>query len=131
MPYNFLVVDDSFVARDVITKVVYLSGVPVKEVFQAANGEEALGMLRSHQIDLVFSDINMPVMSGIELLDRMAADSVLKLVPVVVISTEGSATRIDQFMQKGARGYLRKPFTPEAIRKLLNSVLEGGADGNG
>ena len=90
----------------------------------AANGSEALEILHKHWIDLVFADINMPVMNGTELVDRMNADGVLAKVPVIVVSTDGSATRIRQLLQKGVKAYVRKPFTPEKLRAVVEDVLE-------
>ena len=123
MAYNILVVDDSFLVRDVITKTLHICGAPVKQVFHAANGREALQILADNWIDLVFCDINMPVMNGIEMLEKMVDDGILKSIPVVIISTEGSATRIEQLRLKGVRGYIRKPFVPEAIREIINEIL--------
>jgi two-component system chemotaxis response regulator CheY len=65
----------------------------------------------------------MPIVGGIELIQTMHASAELKDIPVVVISTEGSATRMDQLKSLDIKGYLRKPFTPESIRDILNSTL--------
>ena len=124
MSYNILVVDDSVTVRSVIAKTLDLAGVPVGQLYQAANGQEALAVLGETWVDLVFADINMPVMNGIEMVDRMSADGMLKTVPVVIVSTEGSATRIEELRAKGVRAYMRKPFTPERLREVVNEVLE-------
>lgn len=123
MPYNILVVDDSQTVRAVIRKTLDLAGVEVGEIHEAGNGQEALDILRDNWLDLVFADINMPVMTGIEMVDRMSADGLLKTVPVVIISTEGSATRVEQLKAKGVSAYIRKPFTPEIIREVVDEVL--------
>ncbi len=123
MPYNILVVDDSQTVRAVIRKTLDLAGVDVGEIHEAGNGQEALDILRDNWLDLVFADINMPVMTGIEMVDRMSADGLLKTVPVVIVSTEGSATRVEQLKAKGVSAYIRKPFTPEIIREVVDEVL--------
>lgn len=123
MPYNILVVDDSQTVRAVIRKTLDLAGVDVGEIYEAGNGQEALEILRDNWLDLVFADINMPVMTGIEMVDRMSADGLLKTVPVVIVSTEGSATRVEQLKAKGVSAYVRKPFTPEIIREVVDEVL--------
>lgn len=128
--YNILIVDDSGTTRAVIAKTLAISKLPIGQVHQAANGLEALELLKQHWIDLVLTDINMPEMNGMELVSHMVKDGLMSKVPVVVISTEGSATRIEELKQQGIRGYLRKPFTPEEIRDLLEGILSG-AETNG
>ena len=126
MALNILVVDDSATVRAVIIKTLRIAEVPVNECFQASNGQEALTVLDNHWIDLVFADINMPVMTGIEMVERMSEDGLLKTVPVVVVSTEGSTTRIEELKDKGVSAYVRKPFTPERIRSVVQDIV--GAD---
>jgi two-component system chemotaxis response regulator CheY len=124
MTLNILVVDDSATVRAVIAKTLEIANVPVNELHNASNGKEALDILASHWIDLVFADINMPVMGGVEMIEKMCADGLLKTVPVVIISTEGSATRIEQLKMKGVRAYIRKPFIPEMIKEVVNDIME-------
>ena len=126
MALNILVVDDSATVRAVIAKTLRLAEVDVGELHQASNGREALETLGAEWIDLVFSDINMPEMGGVEMIERMQADALLKSIPVVVVSTEGSATRIEELKAKGVRAYIRKPFTPEAVRGVVDDII--GAD---
>lgn len=124
MAYNILLVDDSETVRAIISKTLHLAGVETGKILEAANGRDALALLESEWIDLVFADINMPVMGGVEMIDKMHQDGLLKTVPVVIVSTEGSRARIDELMAKGVRAYIRKPFTPEAIRNVIEEVLE-------
>ena len=128
MGYKILVVDDSATIRAVIGKTLGLAGVPVAQLHEAANGREALEVLGAQSIDLVFADINMPEMNGLEMVERMSADGMLQTVPVVMVSTEGSRTRIEQLLARGVRAYIRKPFTPEGIKRVVDEVL-GGSDG--
>jgi len=121
--FNVLIVDDSVTVRAVIVKTLSVAEVPVNEVFQAANGKEALDILANSWVDLVFADINMPVMTGIELVDRMAADGLLQTIPVVIVSTEGSKTRIEDLKGKGVSAYIRKPFTPELLKQVVDMVM--------
>jgi two-component system chemotaxis response regulator CheY len=126
MAFNVLVVDDSATVRAVLVKALGMAEVPINECHQAANGAEALKVLESHWIDMVFSDLNMPVMDGISLIERMAEDNLLKTVPVIVVSTEGSATRLEELKAKGVSGFVRKPFTPEEIRATVEAVVGQG-----
>lgn len=129
MSLNILVVDDSRTVRTVIAKTLDLAAIPVGELYQAENGEEALAILAENRVDLVLADINMPVMNGIEMVERMHADGLLKTIPVITVSTEGSATRIEDLKRKGVRAHIQKPFTPEMIREIVNEVLEVSNEG--
>lgn len=122
MALNILIVDDSRTVRSVIARTIKICAVPVGELFQAENGKEALEILADNWVDIVFSDINMPVMSGIELLEKMSADGMLRTIPVVMVSTEGSQTRIEQLKAKGITAYIRKPFTPEDLQKIIADI---------
>lgn len=119
MSLNILIVDDSVTIRTVIAKAIGLSNAPVNEIQFASNGQEALNILSKSFVDLVLADINMPVMNGVEMVERMQSQDQLKKIPVVVVSTEGSATRIDELKAKGVKAFIRKPFTPESIYKVI------------
>jgi two-component system chemotaxis response regulator CheY len=123
MSFNVLVVDDSATVRAVMEKTLKIAAVPVDEFHEASNGKEALAILADHWIDFIFADINMPVMNGIEMVEEMSRDGLLKTIPVVIVSTEGSTTRIEQLMDKGVSAYIRKPFTPEIIRNVVNEIM--------
>ncbi|MCK9264229.1 MAG: response regulator [Desulfomonilia bacterium] len=125
MKWKILIVDDSNVVKAVLMKALGESGAPIGRVFDASNGREALDTLRAESIDLVFADINMPVMNGIELVESMADDPALKGIPVIMISTDGSVSRREYLKGKGVRAYVRKPFTPEQIRSVVREVMLG------
>ena len=128
MALNVLIVDDSGVMRAMILKTMRMSGLPLGEVHQAGNGQEGLETLNQHWIDLVIVDINMPVMNGEAMINRMRENPNTKDIPIVVISTEGSQTRIDRLIAKGAR-FIQKPFSAELIRDTVRDITGiGGAD---
>jgi two-component system chemotaxis response regulator CheY len=122
MSVNILIVDDSSVMRSMILKTLKMCGVPLGEVYQAANGEEGLAALHENWIDLVLLDINMPVMNGEEMVERMQADPELADIATVVVSTESSENRIQRLKEKGV-SFVHKPFTPEEIRDKIQDVL--------
>jgi two-component system, chemotaxis family, chemotaxis protein CheY len=122
MAVNVLIVDDSAVMRSMIQKTMQLSGLQLGEIHQAANGREGLETLERQWIDLVIADINMPVMTGEEMIEHMQANPSLETIPTIVISTEGSQTRIDRLQGKGIR-FIHKPFSPEMIRDTVKDVL--------
>jgi two-component system, chemotaxis family, chemotaxis protein CheY len=123
MAYSVLIVDDSPVMRTFIRRVLTLSGFEVGECTEANNGQEALAQLSAHAVDIILTDINMPVMNGEELLRKLGADGILKTTPAVVISTDATNERILKMIALGAEGYMSKPFTPESLRGELERVL--------
>ncbi|MCD6327747.1 response regulator [bacterium] len=123
MAYNILVVDDSAIVRAIIKKTLSLAGVDVGELYQAGNGKEGLAVLDDKWVDLVLADINMPEMTGIEMVEKMSESGLMKTVPVVMISTEGSQTRVEELKAKGVRAYIRKPFTPELVKEVIDKIL--------
>ena len=129
MAFNVLIVDDSEVMRKVIGRVVRLSGFDLGDIYEAENGESALSVLDENWVDVVLSDINMPVMDGVELLKRMKGSELLTDIPVIMISTEGRSERIEDILAIGAAGYITKPFKPEDIRNVIHESL--GVDING
>jgi len=123
MSYNILIVDDSGTMRNVIKKTLRLSGFKVGECLEANNGQEALSILRDHWVDVILSDIHMPVMDGFALLRALHQGEDWNNVPVVLITTEANEDRLKVAMSLGAKGYIRKPFTPEAIRSVLSNIM--------
>ncbi|MBW1729242.1 MAG: response regulator [Deltaproteobacteria bacterium] len=124
MAYNILIVDDSTPMRAVIKKIVKASGFNVGQFFEAANGREALDILNQEWLDLVLTDYNMPDMNGLELVEEMNKDDHLKSIPAVMITTEGSRERVEEFMAKGVIEYIKKPFTPEQIKQQIKQKLK-------
>lgn len=122
MSINVLIVDDSGVMRAMILKSMRMSGLQLGEVHQAGNGQEGLDSLEEHWIDLVIVDINMPVMNGEEMIDRMKENPEFADIPIVVISTEGSKSRLERLQQKGA-AFIHKPFSPETIRDTIRDIM--------
>jgi two-component system, chemotaxis family, chemotaxis protein CheY len=125
MAYNILIVDDSAVTREILTRTIRLSGMPVGEVFHAANGQEALKVLEEKWADMVFTDINMPVMDGLELVGELHKRDDWEQLPVVVVSTEGSSSRVEDLQKIGIAGYIRKPFTPKQVATMIEKVMGG------
>jgi len=131
MAINVLIVDDSGVMRAMILKSLNMSGLPLGETHQAANGQEGLNVLNQRWVDLVIADINMPVMNGEEMIECMKEKPETRDIPIVVISTEGSEKRLERLRQKGA-AFIHKPFSPEIIRDTIKDLMGlGGTDDDG
>ena len=123
MALNIMIVDDSPVMRTFIRKVVRLTGLDLNEVFEAGDGQDALNFLREHWTDLVLTDINMPRMNGEEFVRRKEEDELLRDIPVIVVSTDSSQSRIQRMLALGAKGYISKPFLPEVLRDEVERVM--------
>jgi two-component system chemotaxis response regulator CheY len=128
MAFNILIVDDSPAMRRVVRKVVGMSGVDVGAYHEAGNGLEALDTLRAEWVDLIMTDINMPEMDGEKLLLEVRKDPALAAIPVLVVSTDRSESRVKQMISLGADGYVSKPFMPDVLRDQIYKLLGGASD---
>jgi two-component system chemotaxis response regulator CheY len=127
MPICALIVDDSSVMRKIVERSLRQAGLDLSKVFEAGNGAEALTVLQGDKVDLILCDINMPVMDGLEFVKQLSGVENAKGTPVVMITTEGSEAHVVQALSAGARGYIRKPFTPEQVKEQVIPVLGGKA----
>jgi two-component system, chemotaxis family, chemotaxis protein CheY len=122
---KILIVDDSAVMRKIIERALRQAGLDLGEVLEAGNGAEALVEVQKGSLDIILSDINMPVMDGLEFLKTLPTIAAAKGVPVIMITTEGSEARVVEALSAGAKGYLRKPFTPEQVKERVGPLLAG------
>ena len=123
MAYNLLMIDDSKIVRKSLRKTLAMTDIEVGQFLEAGDGKEGLEVLRSNWVDLVFLDINMPVMNGMEFMEELVKDEEYKNTPVVIVSTEGSVERRNRLTELGIKSYLRKPVTPEAVVEVVNELL--------
>ncbi len=129
MSFNVLIVDDSNSMRAVVKKIISISGFKMDQCIEAGNGKEALAALSDNWVDVIMSDINMPEMNGFELLEKLKEDQFLSDIPVIIISTEGTEQHMNKAFNLGVKGFIKKPFTPEEVRKILYEVI--GVNNNG
>ncbi|MFN7994810.1 MAG: response regulator [Bryobacteraceae bacterium] len=129
MELHVLIVDDSPAMRAFIRRVLELSGLELGRCLEASDGKEALRLLEDNWVDAVLTDINMPQMDGEELVRQMSEHEIMRHIPVIVVSTDRTEGRIQKMMTLGAKGYVTKPFTPEALRQELEQTL-GVSDGS-
>ena len=120
-----LIVDDSSVMRKIVERSLRQAGINLTHVFEAGNGAEALTLVAANRVDLILCDINMPVMDGLEFIKQLPGVANAKGVPVVMITTEGSEAHVVQALSCGAKGYIRKPFTPDQVKEHVIPVLAG------
>ena len=121
-PLNVLIVDDSATMRALLYRVVGLADLPIGAIYQAPNGAEALKVLENHNIQAVFTDVNMPVMNGMELLREMARRDEWQDILRIIISTDGSRLRREEARELQVSLYVEKPFRPEVVRDVLCQI---------
>jgi two-component system chemotaxis response regulator CheY len=122
MTIPVLIVDDSPIMRAMMRKALALSGHPSEQILEAADGVEALELLRAGKASLVLADIHMPRMTGIELIEQMAKDPILSELPVVVVSSDAGPQYQERLVALGVRAILRKPFRPEQVRAIIRNL---------
>lgn len=117
-----LIVDDSSLIHQMYRLVLNRYNC---EILDAMNGQEALDMLGVHKgVDLILLDINMPVMNGVQFMEKAQGLSITRGIPVIIISTEGKESDTLRGLQLGARAYLKKPFKPDLLHDLIDKLID-------
>jgi len=124
-PARVLIVDDSSVMRKIVGRSLRQAGLEILDILEASNGTEALSIARENSLDLILSDINMPLMDGLEFVRQLRSIEAAQQVPIIMITTEAGEAHVVQALSLGASGYIRKPFTPEQIKELVIPLLRG------
>jgi len=120
MGKKILVVDDSSTIRQQINFVLSQGGF---EVVEAQDGKDGLAKLKGNPgISMVISDVNMPVMGGLEMVELMRKDPANANLPVIILTTEGTAALIERGKAAGAKGWLVKPFRPEQLLTVAKKL---------
>lgn len=123
MGKSLLIVDDSATMRKIIMRTVRMSGMEFERTEEAGSGVEALEKLDGGPVDVMLCDVNMPEMSGTELVKKVRELASCNGTKIVMVSTESAQGLIDQVMSDGADGYITKPFTPEKFQEKLTPLL--------
>ncbi len=123
MAINILIVDDSATMRGYIKRTLQATRIPLGEIWEATNGREGLEQMKDNWMDLVLADLNMPDMTGVEMIDQMARDPMLAALPVVVVSSEGDQAVLHSLAQKGVKEFIRKPFQAGLLQEVVEKVL--------
>ncbi|HYX06441.1 MAG TPA: response regulator [Bacteroidales bacterium] len=123
MALKILVVDDSAVMRKMIIRTINLCGLDIADIYEADDGRAGLDILKKKKVDLLFVDVNMPVMDGLQMLSEIRKRGITKHLPVLIVSTESNENRIREIERQNA-GFVHKPFTPELLKeKMLRLIL--------
>ena len=128
MPHSFLVIDDSKLHHQMYRLIFSRGDLAGSTVYFATNGREGYGLLTAHpELTLVLLDLNMPEMNGLEVLERRRAEGLHPHVPIVLVTTEGTADDEARGRRAGAWEYLRKPFQPADVERLVHRALAEAA----
>ena len=131
MTKRLMIVDDSPVMRSFVRRTLMIAGLEMESCAEASNGAEALEKLEHGPVDLILTDINMPVLDGEGLLRALQVDAEFRKIPVVVVSTDSTEQRVDTLLGMGARGYVKKPFSPERLSQVLTEIFPDWAQSSG
>lgn len=123
MGKNVLLVDDSSTMRKIVGRSLRQAGLDFDNIYEAADGLEALDVLDNETVDIVLSDINMPNMDGISFLREKSTRDAVKGIPVFMISTETGDDIIGEAKSLGALGAIKKPFTPDKVNEVLGPLM--------
>jgi len=128
---KIVIVDDSTTARMIVRRCLEISGLSEAEMLEAAHGKEALALFREHSVDLVISDLNMPVLDGEGLLKWMKASPKLNDIPVVVLSSAVNPAKDRALLDLGAYAVISKPISPAKLSDALGELLPKKESGYG
>lgn len=123
MAAKVLIIDDSNTMRKIVQRSLRQAGFEFEKILEAGDGQEALSVLESEDVDLILSDINMPNMDGIEFLRQKKENEGIKDIPVVMITTEAGNDILGEAKSLGAKGSIKKPFTPDQVQDVLGDYL--------
>ena len=123
MGCDVLVVDDSAAIRKILQRVLRQTGMAIRAIHEAGDGEEALSMMGQHSVNLVLSDINMPKMDGLEFTRQVRALPQYRFVPIVLLTSESNPEKKQQGKAAGATAWIVKPFDPDQLLAVVKKVM--------
>lgn len=115
-----LTVDDSKTIREMVSFTLKKEGF---EIIEAEDGQNALDVVAGKDVSVIITDLNMPVMDGLELIRNLRSDLKYKFTPILMLTTEGDASKKQQGKDAGATGWIVKPFNPEKLIQVINKVV--------
>ncbi len=123
MGKKVMIIDDSNTMRKIISRSLRQAGLEFETILEAGDGQIALDLLNQETPDIILSDINMPNMNGIEFLKEKATNENIKDIPVIMITTESGNDIISEAISLGAKGSIKKPFTPDEVQSVIGGLI--------
>ncbi len=123
MSLNILVVDDSAVMRKIIIKAITEGKFGNANITEASDGAEGLKVFDPNKFDLILADWNMPNLNGIEFIKKVRERPTSKKIVIIMITTEGSASKMEEAMNNGVDNYITKPFTAVQLEQKISKYF--------
>ena len=120
---RIVLADDSGTARMFFRRCLEIAGCSEAEFLEAKNGQEAYDLIAKGPVDLVVTDLNMPVMDGLALLARLKETPGMQNVPVLVITSAASDLKIQELREAGAWAVMSKPVTPAGMAQVVKAIF--------
>ncbi len=120
MSKKALIVDDSASMRQMVAYTLRQGGF---DVVEGENGQDALNKLPDHKVEIIITDLNMPVMDGITFIQKVRTMPAFKFVPILMLTTETQSNKKEQGKAAGATGWIVKPFDPDKLLQTVAKVL--------
>ncbi|MFK5857076.1 MAG: response regulator [Bacteroidota bacterium] len=120
MNKTILLVDDSYSIRESVGFILTESGF---KIYKATDGQHALSFLDGRTIDLILTDLHMPIMNGIELISKVRETENYNRIPILLLTTETLKEKKTEAKKAGATGWLNKPFEKQKLFRVINKVL--------
>ena len=117
---KILVVDDSSVMRGAIRRILMDNGYTVKE---ASDGLSGISAFEGDTFSMIITDINMPLMNGLEMIEKIKQTPKGKFVPILMLTTESQQDKVQEAKRLGASAYLVKPFTESTILQAVKKLI--------
>lgn len=117
---KILIVDDSNLIRSVASGAVIEAG---HEVVVAENGQDGLDMLARHKFDLIFSDVNMPIMGGLEMIENIKKHDEYKYIPIIMLTTESNPALKAKGKELGVKAWMLKPFNKNKFFMVVKKLI--------
>jgi len=118
---KFLIIEDSPTMRQLIRFA--LNRIPGAQIIEASDGVDGLKKLSSNEVDLILTDINMPIMDGLKLVNLVRSNEKFKDIPIVIITTEGAQEDRERAIALGANAYITKPIQSTALLSIVTELL--------
>ncbi len=122
---NILVVDDSSVARKIVIRTLKIVGHTESGFLEAGDGQEALDILEEQEVELIVTDLNMPIMDGVTLVRKLKANPRRQHIPVIVVSSLLNEAAKDSLRGRGVDLLVEKPLSPPSLSAAL-AQIDGG-----
>ncbi len=119
MAYSILIVDDSALIRNALKIAFEKTNLPIQNLYIAVNGHQALDVINNNWVDIIFTDLHMPKMTGFELIEKIKNNQLFSDIPAVILSSERSKVKLGKLKELGIEGVIQKPFKEFELKEIV------------